>query len=146
MFRSPIASHLFSRFLDLKLRKHIVNLDLLDKDRIYKWKGALTKVEITKDRVDHKPHLSLHSLSHTSWTFIFNFRNDDLPRILGNRALFGQNIISFKGARQQRPVILKRTEPHRIGGNPELSRETTKADRQIRRPFWVSHFIWFCCI
>ena len=34
--KSHIASHLFSRFLDLKLRKHIVDLDLLDKDRIYK--------------------------------------------------------------------------------------------------------------
>ena len=79
----------FSRFLDLKLRKHIAD----DKDRIYKWKGALTKVEMIKDRVDHKPHLSLLSLSYISWTFIFNFRNDDLPRNLGNRALFGQNII-----------------------------------------------------
>ena len=64
----------FSRFLDLKLRKHIVYLDLIDKDRIYTWKGALTK-----DRVDHKPHLSLLSLSHIRGTFIFTFRNDDLP-------------------------------------------------------------------
>ena len=65
-----------------------------------------TKVEMTKDRVDHKTHLSLLSLSHTSGTFIFNFRNDDLPRILR----FGQNVIQFKGARKQRPVILKKTE------------------------------------
>ena len=86
----------FSRFLDLKLRKHIADLDLIDKDvkdRIYKWKGALTKVDMTKDRVDHKPHLPLLSLSHISWTFIFNFQNDDLPLILGNRTLFGQNVI-----------------------------------------------------
>ena len=43
--KSPIASHRrlkkcwlgsFSRFLDLKLRKLIVDLDLIDKDRIYK--------------------------------------------------------------------------------------------------------------
>ena len=39
----------FSRFLDLKLRKPIVDLDLIDNDRIYKLKGALTKVEMTKD-------------------------------------------------------------------------------------------------
>ena len=38
---------------------------------------------MTKDRVDYKPHLSLFSLSHISGTFIFNFRNEDLPRILG---------------------------------------------------------------
>ena len=72
----------FSRFLDLKLRKPIVDLDLIDNDQIYKWKGALTKIEMAKDRVDHKTHLSLLSLSHISGTFIFNFRNDDLPRIL----------------------------------------------------------------
>ena len=84
----------FFRFLDLKLRKPIVDLDLIDKDRIYKWKGALTRVEITEDRTDHEPHLSLLSLSHISWTFIFNFQNDDLPRILGNRALFGQNVFN----------------------------------------------------
>ena len=79
----------FSRFLDLKLRKPIVDLDLIDKNRIFKLKGALTKVEMSKDRVDHKTHLSLLSLSHISGTFIFNFRNDDLPWILG----FGQNVI-----------------------------------------------------
>ena len=61
----------------------------MDKDRIYKWKGTLTKVEMTKDRYDHKTHLLLLSLSHISGTFIFNFRNDDLPRILG----FRQNVI-----------------------------------------------------
>ena len=61
---------------------------------------------MTKDRVDHKTHLSLLSLSHISGTFIFNFRNDDLPRILG----FGQNVIQFKGAMKERPVILKRKE------------------------------------
>ena len=65
----------------------------MDKDRIYKWKGALTKVEMTKDRVDHKPHMSLFSVSHISGTFIFNFRIDDLRRILGNSSLFGQNVI-----------------------------------------------------
>ena len=78
-----------SRFLDLRLRKSVVDLDLIDKDRIYKWKGALTKVEMTKDRVDHNTRLSLLSLLHISGTFIFNFRNNDLPRILG----FEQNII-----------------------------------------------------
>ena len=61
---------------------------------------------MTKDRVNHKTHLSLLSLSHISGTFIFNFRNDDLQRILG----FGQNVTQFKGARKQRPAILKRTE------------------------------------
>ena len=37
--KSPIACQglgSFSRFLDLKLRKHIADLDLIDKDRIYK--------------------------------------------------------------------------------------------------------------
>ena len=90
-----------------------------DKDRIYKSKGALTKVDLTKDRVDHKTHLSLLSLSHISGTFLFNFRNDDLPRILG----FGQNVISFKGARKQRPVILKRTETKEYFGEQFLDRE-----------------------
>ena len=75
----------FSRFLDLKLSKPIIDLDLIDKERIYKIKGALTKVEMTKDRVDHKTHLSILSLSHISGTFIFNY----LTRILG----FGQNVI-----------------------------------------------------
>ena len=93
---SPQGFESFSRFLDLKLGKyiHVVDLDLIDKDRIYKWKGALTKVEMTKDRVDHKPLLSLLSLSHISGTFIFNFRNDDLLRILGNRALFGKTLFN----------------------------------------------------
>ena len=39
---------------------------------------------MTKDRDDHKPHLSLLSLSHISWTFTFKFRNDDLLRVLFN--------------------------------------------------------------
>ena len=34
----------FSRFLDLKLRKHIVDLDLIDTDRIYKWKVVSSSV------------------------------------------------------------------------------------------------------
>ena len=42
---------------------------------------------MTEYRADHEPHLSRLSLSHISWTFIFNFRNDD-PRILGNGTLF----------------------------------------------------------
>ena len=37
---------------------------------------------MTMDRVDHNPHLSFLSLSHITWTFIFNY----LSRILGNRA------------------------------------------------------------
>ena len=80
-----------------------VPVNLIDKDRIYKYKGALAQVEMTKDRVDH---LSLLSLSHISRTLIFTFRNDDLPRTLG----FGKTLFKFKGARKQRSVILKRTD------------------------------------
>ena len=97
--KSSIASHLkgLDPSLDFCTRNltniHSADLDLIDKDRIYKWKGALSKLEMTKDRVDHKPNLSLLSLSHISGIFIFYFRNYDLPRILGKRALSGQNVI-----------------------------------------------------
>ena len=84
--KSPIASHLKSLGLSLDFWTW---KDLIDKDRIYKLKGVLTKVEMIKDRVDDKTHLSLLSLSHISGIFIFNFRNDGLLRILG----FGQNVI-----------------------------------------------------
>ena len=46
----------FSRFLDLKLRKHIADLDLTDKDQIYKWKGAFTKVEMHMNHICHFFH------------------------------------------------------------------------------------------
>ena len=45
---------------------------------------------MTEYRVDHEPHLSLLSVLHISWTFIFNVRNVDLPRILGKDIFQGR--------------------------------------------------------
>ena len=103
----------FLRFRDLKLRKHIADFDLIDKDRIYKWKGAVTKVEMTKDRFDHKPHLSLLSLSHTSGTFIFNFQNDYLHEFWETGHYLDKTSTHLiQGRGKQRLVILKRIEPN----------------------------------
>ena len=64
--KSPIASHQgigsFSRFLDLKLRKPIADLDLIDKDRINK-----TKVRWLRSKW---PRIEL-TIKHTCYFFHF---------------------------------------------------------------------------
>ena len=72
------------------------------------------KVEMTTDRVDYTPHLSLLSLSHISWTFIFNFRNDDFPRKLGNRHYSDKTLFN---SRKQKVEMTK----DRVDHKPHLS-------------------------